>query len=543
MKNIRRTIYTATAVLIVSSVFLAGCQKAPDTPAVPTSTSTPVPTKTEDTVIPTTVPTQAEAEVTAPPTIEPTKEPTTAPTATEVPTIAPTQEAEPTMALTSTPTPEPTETPAPTMAPQETLTPTPEPTATPVPTSTPTPEPTATPAPPTPTPEPTMAPQETLTPTPTSTPTPTPSPVPESTDPFFSRNGLDYNGDEIRNFPDETEYLDTIHAKEYTVGVVNIFYNEDSGRCETRDGRRLFTSAYSDDETVAEVVMSKSNQYSGIPGFTVYPHSAGTATISFTIQTMDENKENLSEVYDTFTFTVVVEEFESKVTFKDTDFNPADFGYTELVGEQQCGDNAWVSMWWDGVEPKRGKKNVVLVVNGTGAMWNQEETKQHTGSAARVLNRNDYLIKEYHVCEGITRTEYVFAIGAGIHAEAVFLPSTLKEIGEDSFYYADITTIDIPEGVTRIEENAFSKCDELEELILPESLTYIGNCAFSMNSTYSELRTLKEVCIPAGVTYIGWGAFYNRDYIKIIISKETDMSGWEPSPDWHMAYCAEIIIE
>ena len=535
MKNIRRTIYTATAVLIVSTVFLAGCQKAPDTPAVPTSTSTPVPTKTEDTVIPTTVPTPAENEVTASPTIEPTLEPTTAPTTTEVPTIAPTQEAEPTMAPTSTPTPEPTATPAPTMAPQETLTPTPEPTATPVPTSTPTSEPTATatPAPPTPTPEPTA------TPTPTSTPTPTPSPVPESTDPFFSRNGLDYNGDEIRNFPDETEYLDTIHAKEYTVGVVNIFYNEDSGHCETRDGRRLFTSAYSDDETVAEVVMSKSNQYSGIPGFTVYPHSAGTATISFTIQTMDENKENLSEVYDTFNFTVVVEEFESKVTFKDTDFNPADFGYTELVGEQQCGDNAWVSMWWDGVEPKRGKKSVILVVNGTGAMWDYEETKARTGSGTRVLKVDDYIIKEYHVCEGITRTEYISR--NGINAEAVFLPSTLEEIGEQSFYYSNITTIDIPEGVTRIEEDAFGKCDELEELILPESLVYVGDGAFYTNSTYSEARILKEVRIPAGVTYMGWGVFYCRDYIKVTIAKGADMSQW--NPDWCFAYMAEIIIE
>ena len=52
-------------------------------------------------------------------------------------------------------------------------------------------------------------------------------------------------------------------------------------------------------------------------------------------------------------------------------------------------------------------------------------------------------------------------------------------IGSFAFSRSGLTSIEIPEGATRIEYAAFYHCDSLEEVVIPDTVTYIGEKAFA----------------------------------------------------------------
>ncbi len=64
-----------------------------------------------------------------------------------------------------------------------------------------------------------------------------------------------------------------------------------------------------------------------------------------------------------------------------------------------------------------------------------------------------------------------------------------------------ITTIEIPNSVTRIGDGAFSRCG-LTNVSIPDSVTSIGDCAFY------RCGSLTSVTIPVGITSIGNEAFW-----------------------------------
>lgn len=75
-------------------------------------------------------------------------------------------------------------------------------------------------------------------------------------------------------------------------------------------------------------------------------------------------------------------------------------------------------------------------------------------------------------------------------------------IGERVFYEADgLTSVVVPEGVTRLCGASFSSCEDLTSVQLPMSLTEISDGAFS------GCRRLEEIHIPDGVVTIGSAAF------------------------------------
>lgn len=63
----------------------------------------------------------------------------------------------------------------------------------------------------------------------------------------------------------------------------------------------------------------------------------------------------------------------------------------------------------------------------------------------------------------------------------------VMEIGECSFVVTDITSLVVPNTVTRIGDRAFFGCYELETVDLPASLTYIGEEAFCWDESVSTL--------------------------------------------------------
>ena len=90
-----------------------------------------------------------------------------------------------------------------------------------------------------------------------------------------------------------------------------------------------------------------------------------------------------------------------------------------------------------------------------------------------------------------------------------------------------MTGITIPDSVTRIEEKAFFRC-ALQELELPENLTFIGKDAFAY------CGKIQTVEIPASIEQIDEYAFYNCTSLKSVhvLAAESELTlgeKWYPT--------------
>ncbi len=85
--------------------------------------------------------------------------------------------------------------------------------------------------------------------------------------------------------------------------------------------------------------------------------------------------------------------------------------------------------------------------------------------------------------------------------ECVFF-CDLEVLPQGTFYMCpNLTSVVLPETITKIEDWAFLGCEKLPEITIPESVTYIGGDAFKY------CHELESIVIPDGVTYIGGTAF------------------------------------
>jgi CHAT domain-containing protein/Flp pilus assembly protein TadD len=91
------------------------------------------------------------------------------------------------------------------------------------------------------------------------------------------------------------------------------------------------------------------------------------------------------------------------------------------------------------------------------------------------------------------------------------IPNGITKIEANAFSYCEkLTSIIIPNSVTKIEANAFSYCKKLTSITIPNGVTSIEG------KTFYECTRLKVVIIPASVTSIGWNAFNGCSLTSVI---------------------------
>lgn len=116
---------------------------------------------------------------------------------------------------------------------------------------------------------------------------------------------------------------------------------------------------------------------------------------------------------------------------------------------------------------------------------------------------------------------------------AVTIPEGTTEIGRFAFSRSSVRTVTIPEGVTTIDYAAFYHCDNLDNVILPDTVNTVGAKAFTHTGWMDDFEensmddflisgdilvaykgNLPEVVIPDGVRVIAEEAFRNHTELK-----------------------------
>lgn len=85
---------------------------------------------------------------------------------------------------------------------------------------------------------------------------------------------------------------------------------------------------------------------------------------------------------------------------------------------------------------------------------------------------------------------------------SVNIPDGVTSIGSYAFYYCEkLTSVNIPDGVTSIYCSAFHGCNSLTSINIPDGVTSIGEWVFA------ECSSLTSINIPDSVTSIDYAAF------------------------------------
>ena len=152
-----------------------------------------------------------------------------------------------------------------------------------------------------------------------------------------------------------------------------------------------------------------------------------------------------------------------------------------------------------------GVTTIHFTVGQTGAMTNRLNNGNSLFSHNKTLvyqSRNSVQTIDFE--EGITHIGSYFISSGSDTLTSVTLPSTLKTIGERSFYACkNLQGVVLPEGLTTIGSYAFYDCDSFTALpTLPSTLTTIGNYGFYGCDSMAEL-TLPDQKIALGTYAFG----------------------------------------
>ena len=108
---------------------------------------------------------------------------------------------------------------------------------------------------------------------------------------------------------------------------------------------------------------------------------------------------------------------------------------------------------------------------------------------------------------------HLIKAGDAISGEYIIRTGT-KVIADEAFYYCgSLTSITIPDGVTRIGNRAFYYCDSLTSVTIPDSVTSIGDEAFFYCIKLNQINVA-----PGNANYLSEsGVLFNKEKTKLIV--------------------------
>lgn len=203
----------------------------------------------------------------------------------------------------------------------------------------------------------------------------------------------------------------------------------------------------------------------------------------------------------------------------------------------------------------------IKAIGGT-AFWND---KQDLGLAESTFGyRYADKLTSIVIPEGVTRIEAGAFYGC-LALESVSLPSTLEYVGDSAFYCAyeqNDPPLYAPAKVdfskctklSYIGTSAFYGCSATDEIVLPSTITHVGNNAFTMTKSYVDFYNAAEeaasgecefkivggvllwtyvpvgttyITIPDGIRVIGGGACGGWNQVVVVTSPEGLTPYWK----------------
>ena len=160
------------------------------------------------------------------------------------------------------------------------------------------------------------------------------------------------------------------------------------------------------------------------------------------------------------------------------------------------------------------KPNISPVINeDLSTKPTEEELKEalvdewgvkYSKDGRKLLKVPKVLSGAYSVKEG-TRIICDLAFSFCSSLSEIVIPSSVTSIGDGAFSCChSLSEIVIPSSVTSIGDHAFSGCDSLSEIVIPSGVTSIGNYAFSGCSSLKYISIPKSVIGLNGNPFVEW---------------------------------------
>ena len=164
-----------------------------------------------------------------------------------------------------------------------------------------------------------------------------------------------------------------------------------------------------------------------------------------------------------------------------------------------CGASASVagdaSGTWNGIAWEYVKDGQTLTLRGTGAMTNAESADTVGWASIRAS------VKKISISSDIS-TIGDYAFYGMSQLESVTLPDSIIYIGKCAFAFCKtLEGVNIPAGVATVGESAFEGCSSLKSIKLPTGLTALGERAFAF------CHSLETALLPCQIETIGSWAF------------------------------------
>ena len=198
---------------------------------------------------------------------------------------------------------------------------------------------------------------------------------------------------------------------------------------------------------------------------------------------------------------------------------------------------------------RRGDIESVVIPEGVTKIG-EKAFMECTGLKSANIAGGEVGINAFYGCSALSELDlgHVSSVDFGafqgcIAITELVLPDTLTALGNQAFSGIGITTLEIS-GIDMISDYAFSQCNSLTTVVLGEGVSYIGYAAFGYcrsltsvtiteattiaNNAFMNCISLTEITIPESVKKIGQNAFKDCSALTSVTFAVTN--GWSACP-------------